>query len=66
MHSEYIRDSLKKDISKTVHALHEMEEKRAEQNLKISKLTSMINFNEENLLQLRKSYDNAVQSRNDR
>ncbi|XP_064199499.1 coiled-coil domain-containing protein 146 isoform X2 [Anguilla rostrata] len=66
VHSEYIRDSLKKDISKTVHTLHEMEEKRAEQNLKISKLTNMINFNEENLLQLRKSYDNAVQSRNDR
>ncbi|KAJ8382048.1 hypothetical protein SKAU_G00028260 [Synaphobranchus kaupii] len=66
VHSEYIRDSLKKDISKTVHALQEMEEKRAEQNLNISKLTNMINFNEENLLQLRKSYDNAVQSRNDR
>ncbi|XP_061107475.1 coiled-coil domain-containing protein 146 isoform X2 [Conger conger] len=66
VHSEYIRDSLKKDISKTLHTLHEMEEKRAEQNLKIGKLTSMINFNEENLLQLRKNYDNAVQSRNDR
>ncbi|KAJ8386940.1 hypothetical protein AAFF_G00165370 [Aldrovandia affinis] len=66
VHGEYIRDSLKKDISKTTHALHEMEERRSEQNLNIRKLTSMINFNEENLLHLRKSYDNAVQSRNDR
>ncbi|KAI1888504.1 hypothetical protein AGOR_G00185840 [Albula goreensis] len=66
VHSEYIRDSLKKDISKTLHTLHEMEERRSEQNLNISKLTNMINFNEESLLQLRKSYDNAVQSRNDR
>ncbi|KAJ8262059.1 hypothetical protein GJAV_G00161680 [Gymnothorax javanicus] len=64
-HSECIRGTLKKDISRTVRSLHEMEDKRAEQNLKISKLTNMINFNEESLLQLRNSYDKAVQSRND-
>ncbi|KAG7455838.1 hypothetical protein MATL_G00245200 [Megalops atlanticus] len=66
VHSEYIRDTLKKDISKMNHTLQEMRDKRSEQNINIGKLTNMINMYEENLLQLRKSYDRAVQSRNDR
>ncbi|XP_036373402.1 coiled-coil domain-containing protein 146 [Megalops cyprinoides] len=66
VHSECIRDTLKKDMSKMNHTLQEMRDKRAEQNLNIGKLTNMINMYEENLLQLRKSYERAVQSRNDR
>ncbi|CAB1346267.1 unnamed protein product, partial [Coregonus sp. 'balchen'] len=46
--------------------LHEMRQKREEQKLNLGQLTHMINYHEQNLLQMRKSHDNAVQSRNDR
>nr|XP_046193569.1 coiled-coil domain-containing protein 146-like [Oncorhynchus gorbuscha] len=65
-HSHTIRDSLRNDISKVTLVLHEMRQKREEQKLNLGRLTHMINYHEKNLLQMRKSHDNAVQSRNDR
>ncbi|XP_036812755.1 coiled-coil domain-containing protein 146-like isoform X2 [Oncorhynchus mykiss] len=65
-HSHTIRDSLRNDISKVTLVLHEMRQKREEQKLNLGRLTHMINYHEQNLLQMRKSHDNAVQSRNDR
>ncbi|XP_029603071.1 coiled-coil domain-containing protein 146 isoform X2 [Salmo trutta] len=65
-HSHTIRDSLRNDISKVTQVLHEMRQKREEQKLNLGRLTHMINYHEQNLLQMRKSHDTAVQSRNDR
>ncbi|XP_055772731.1 coiled-coil domain-containing protein 146-like [Salvelinus fontinalis] len=65
-HSHTVRDSLRSDISKVTQGLHEMRQKREEQKLNLGRLTHMINYHEQNLLQMRKSHDNAVQSRNDR
>ncbi|XP_045075491.1 coiled-coil domain-containing protein 146, partial [Coregonus clupeaformis] len=65
-HSHTVRDSLRNDISKVTWVLHEMRQKREEQKLNLGQLTHMINYHEQNLLQMRKSHDNAVQSRNDR
>ncbi|XP_055793236.1 coiled-coil domain-containing protein 146 [Salvelinus fontinalis] len=65
-HSHTVRDSLRSDISKVTQVLHEMRQKREEQKLNLGRLTHMINYHEQNLLQMRKSHDNAVQSRNDR
>ncbi|KAL0967223.1 hypothetical protein UPYG_G00249400 [Umbra pygmaea] len=66
IHSLTIRDSLKKDISKVALVLNETREKQEEQTLNLAKLTQMINYQEQKLLQMRKSQDIAVQSRNDR
>ncbi|MBN3298360.1 CC146 protein, partial [Amia calva] len=66
LHSHTVRDSLRKDISRVGRALTEMRDKREEQKLNVGKLTHMVNHAEEALLQLRRQYESAVQSRNDR
>uniref|UniRef100_A0AAR2LVG5 Cilia- and flagella-associated protein 58 central coiled coil domain-containing protein n=1 Tax=Pygocentrus nattereri TaxID=42514 RepID=A0AAR2LVG5_PYGNA len=66
VHSHAIRDGLKNDISKMVWVLQEMRSKREEQRLNISKLTHMINSQEQELLHMRKSHEASVKSRNER
>ncbi|KAL6473628.1 hypothetical protein MHYP_G00171890 [Metynnis hypsauchen] len=66
VHSHTIRDGLKNDISKMAWVLQEMRSKREEQRLNISKLTHMINSQEQELLHMRKSHEASVKSRNER
>ncbi|XP_072528641.1 coiled-coil domain-containing protein 146 [Salminus brasiliensis] len=64
-HSLAVRDSLRKDISRHAGMLQEMQCKRDKQRLNISKLTHMIDCQEQELLHMRKSHDAAVQNRNE-
>ncbi|KAI4897828.1 hypothetical protein NFI96_007263 [Prochilodus magdalenae] len=66
VHSHTLRDGLRNDISKVAWVLQEMRRKREEQRLNISNLTHMINSQEQELLQMRKTHDACVQSRNER
>ncbi|XP_034143838.1 coiled-coil domain-containing protein 146 isoform X2 [Esox lucius] len=66
IHCHIIRDSLRKDVSKVSWVLQGLRQKREEQKLNLVNLTHMINYQEQNLLQMRKSQDMAVQSRNER
>uniref|UniRef100_A0A3P8ZVE5 Coiled-coil domain containing 146 n=1 Tax=Esox lucius TaxID=8010 RepID=A0A3P8ZVE5_ESOLU len=53
-------------VSKVSWVLQGLRQKREEQKLNLVNLTHMINYQEQNLLQMRKSQDMAVQSRNER
>ncbi|MBN3300181.1 CC146 protein, partial [Amia calva] len=66
LHSHMVRDSLRKDISSVGRVLTERSDKREEQKLNMGKLTHMVSQAEEALQQLRRQYEGAVQSRNDR
>ena len=61
-----VRDSLRNEVSKQQHIEEEMREKREQQKMDIDKLNLLINQAEEQMVQLRKRYETAVQHRNDR
>ncbi|XP_071960472.1 coiled-coil domain-containing protein 146-like [Antedon mediterranea] len=61
-----IRDQLRNDLAKHQRIEEEMREKREQQRMDIAKLNLMINQAEEQMVKLRKRYENAVQHRNDR
>ncbi|XP_041058679.1 coiled-coil domain-containing protein 146 isoform X2 [Carcharodon carcharias] len=64
--SHVIRDSLRRAICKIDQVLRDLGEKREGQKIKIVKLSSLINQAEEEMIQLRKKYENVVQVRNER
>ncbi|XP_019623769.1 PREDICTED: coiled-coil domain-containing protein 146-like [Branchiostoma belcheri] len=61
-----VRDSLRNEVAKARRLEEEMREKREQQRMDIAKLNLMINQAEEEMVRLRKRYENAVQNRNDR
>ncbi|XP_053320353.1 coiled-coil domain-containing protein 146 [Spea bombifrons] len=60
-----IRDSLRKEVGRVSHYLQEMKETKEQQKMEIGRLTNMINQAEEDMVQLRKKYETAVQNRNE-
>ena len=66
VNSIVIRDSLRNEVAKQQRIESEMKEKREQQRMDIAKLNLMINQAEEQMVQLRKRYETAVQHRNDR
>lgn len=60
-----IKQSMKNDMCKVVAKLQEMKEKKETQLSNIEKLASMITMIEEEMVQLRKKYEKAVQHRNE-
>ncbi|XP_065059412.1 coiled-coil domain-containing protein 146-like [Rhopilema esculentum] len=61
-----IRDSLRNEVSKQQMNAEELKEKREQQRLAIAKLNDMISKAEENMVELRRQYEAAVQERNSR
>ncbi|XP_057180604.1 coiled-coil domain-containing protein 146 isoform X1 [Triplophysa rosa] len=61
-----LRDHMKNVISRISQVLQEMHQKREEQKLNLRKLVLTITTQEQNLLHLRKSYEAAMQGRNER
>merc|ERR1712076_140844 len=60
-----LRDSLRNEVAKQNRFEEEMREKREQQRMDIAKLNLLINQAEEQMVQLRKRYETAVQHRND-
>ncbi|KAF6085508.1 coiled-coil domain containing 146 [Phyllostomus discolor] len=60
-----IRESMQNDVCKIVAKLQEMKEKKEAQLNNIDRLVHMITMIEEEMVQLRKKYEQAVQSRNE-
>lgn len=61
-----IRESMQNDVCKIVTKLQEMKEKKEAQLNNIDRLANMITMIEEEMVQLRKKYERAVQRRNER
>ncbi|XP_035579182.1 coiled-coil domain-containing protein 146 isoform X2 [Zalophus californianus] len=60
-----IRESMQNDVCKIVAKLQEMKEKKEAQLSNIDRLANMITTIEEEMVQLRKRYEKAVQRRNE-
>ncbi|XP_038597106.1 coiled-coil domain-containing protein 146 [Tachyglossus aculeatus] len=60
-----IKESMQNDVCKIMMVHQEMKEKREQQLLNINKLSNMVKLAEEEMVQLRKKYERAVQSRNE-
>ncbi|XP_057586658.1 coiled-coil domain-containing protein 146 [Hippopotamus amphibius kiboko] len=60
-----IRESMQNDVCKIVAKLQEMKEKKEAQLNNIDRLANMITVTEEEMVQLRKKYEKAVQCRNE-
>ncbi|KAM6152574.1 coiled-coil domain-containing protein 146 [Erethizon dorsatum] len=60
-----IRESMQSDVCKIVSKVQEMKEKKEEQLNKLDRLAHMITGIEEEMVQLRKKYEKAVQQRNE-
>ncbi|XP_030336793.1 coiled-coil domain-containing protein 146 isoform X1 [Strigops habroptila] len=60
-----IIDSLKSDWLKIVQAMQEMKEKKEQQYLVLEKLTNTVTQTEEEIVQLHKKYERALQQRNE-
>ncbi|XP_007942849.1 coiled-coil domain-containing protein 146 [Orycteropus afer afer] len=60
-----IRQSMQNDVCKIVAKLQEMKEKKEAQLSNIDRLANMITMIEEEMVQLRKRYEKAVQHRNE-
>ncbi|XP_045049774.2 coiled-coil domain-containing protein 146 isoform X2 [Desmodus rotundus] len=60
-----IRESMQNDVCKIVAKLQEMKEKKEAQLNNIDRLVHMITMIEEEMVQLRKKYEQAVQCRNE-
>ncbi|XP_072509262.1 coiled-coil domain-containing protein 146 isoform X2 [Notamacropus eugenii] len=60
-----IKESMENDVCKVIAALQERREKREEQLNNIERLANVVTFIEEEMVQLRKRYEKAVQSRNE-
>ncbi|XP_041349849.1 coiled-coil domain-containing protein 146-like [Gigantopelta aegis] len=61
-----LRDSLRKEVGKQQTIEESMREKRDQQKMDIAKLNMMINQAEEQMVKLRKRYEEAVKHRNNR
>lgn len=61
-----IRQSMQNDVCKIVARLQEMKEKKEARLNNIDRLANMITMIEEEMVQLRKKYEKAVQHRNER
>ncbi|XP_062990270.1 coiled-coil domain-containing protein 146 [Elgaria multicarinata webbii] len=60
-----IKDSIQCDVCKVYQTLQEMKEKREQQLMDVERLTNMLTRIEEEMVQLRKKYEKAVQRRNE-
>ncbi|XP_066489767.1 coiled-coil domain-containing protein 146 isoform X2 [Tiliqua scincoides] len=60
-----IKDSIHNDVCKVLQTLQEMKEKREQQLMDVERLTNMLTRVEEEMVQLRKQYERAVQRRNE-
>ncbi|XP_069657851.1 coiled-coil domain-containing protein 146 isoform X2 [Haliaeetus albicilla] len=60
-----ITDSLKNDYCKIVQIVHEMKEKKRQRCLDLERLTNTVTCIEEEIVQLRKKYERAIQEQND-
>ncbi|KAM8979241.1 coiled-coil domain-containing protein 146 isoform 3-T3 [Sarcophilus harrisii] len=60
-----IKESLENDVCKVIKILQERREKREEQLNNIDRLANVVTSIEEEMVQLRKKYEKAVQSRNE-
>ncbi|NXV82538.1 CC146 protein, partial [Atlantisia rogersi] len=60
-----ITESLKSDYCKVAQIIHEMNKKKEQQCLNLEKLTSTVTRVEEEIEQLRKNYERAIQHRNE-
>ncbi|XP_042324598.1 coiled-coil domain-containing protein 146 [Sceloporus undulatus] len=60
-----IKESIHCDVGKIYQTLQEMKEKREQQLMDVERLTNMLTRIEEEMLQLRKEYEKAVQRRNE-
>ncbi|XP_058628699.1 coiled-coil domain-containing protein 146 isoform X4 [Onychostoma macrolepis] len=65
-HSYKLRDRMKNELSRVLQVLQEMHQKREEQKLNLGKLTDTINMLEQKKLLMCKSYEAAMQERNQR
>lgn len=61
-----IRDSMQNDVGKIMTKLQEMKEKKEAQLSNIDRLANTITTIEDEMVQLRKKYEKAVQLRNER
>uniref|UniRef100_A0A0B6Y001 Cilia- and flagella-associated protein 58 central coiled coil domain-containing protein n=1 Tax=Arion vulgaris TaxID=1028688 RepID=A0A0B6Y001_9EUPU len=66
MNAIVMRDSLRNEMAKQLQLEGEMKEKREQQKMDMAKLNLMINQGEEQMVKLRKRYEENVQHRNDR
>ncbi|XP_007436465.2 coiled-coil domain-containing protein 146-like [Python bivittatus] len=60
-----IKDSIHCDVCKVYQTLQEMKEKREQQLMDVERLTNTLTRIEEEMVQLRKTYEKAVQRRNE-
>uniref|UniRef100_A0A8D0GWM7 Coiled-coil domain containing 146 n=1 Tax=Sphenodon punctatus TaxID=8508 RepID=A0A8D0GWM7_SPHPU len=60
-----VKDSIQSDVYKVMGVLQEMKEKREQQLMDVDRLTNMLTRVEEEMVQLRKKYERAVQRRNE-
>ncbi|XP_068962646.1 coiled-coil domain-containing protein 146-like [Petaurus breviceps papuanus] len=60
-----IKESMENDVCKVIAILQERREKKEEQLNNIERLANVVTFIEEEMVQLRKKYEKAVQSRNE-
>ncbi|XP_054673482.1 coiled-coil domain-containing protein 146 isoform X3 [Grus americana] len=60
-----ITESLKSDYCRIVQIMHEMKEKKKQRCLDLEKLTSVVTHVEEEIEQLRKKYERAIQQQNE-
>lgn len=65
-HSYKLRDRMKNELSRVLQVLEEMHQRREEQKLNLGKLTDTINMLEQKKLYMCKSYEAAMQERNQR
>ncbi|XP_013909328.1 PREDICTED: coiled-coil domain-containing protein 146-like, partial [Thamnophis sirtalis] len=60
-----IKDSIQSDVCKVYQTVQEMKEKREQQLMDVERLTNTLTRIEEEMVQLRKTYEKAVQRRNE-
>ncbi|XP_016406202.1 coiled-coil domain-containing protein 146 [Sinocyclocheilus rhinocerous] len=65
-HSYKLRDRMKNELSRVLQVLQEMHQKREEQKLNLGRLTDTIDMLEQKKLHMCKSYEAAMQERNQR
>lgn len=66
MNSVMMRDSVRCDVSKQHKILGDLDNRQEQRRMELSRCTAMINHVEEQMLALKKLYESAVQSRNER
>ncbi|XP_026557553.1 coiled-coil domain-containing protein 146 [Pseudonaja textilis] len=60
-----IKDSIQSDVCKVYQTVQDMKEKREQQLMDVERLTNTLTRIEEEMVQLRKTYEKAVQRRNE-